>query len=278
MLLIVALVAYWMCGAEQAYSLDENWRQQVKLMLADGNKQGAILLIEQASQAQYSAADIMEQIDILRFTAETYWLAGKQQHSRKYFIEALNKSLSVIPIWKKLSAVLSVLELQQHTTNDAKLSNHLLQLSMEAGLLMMAGEDNLATEIGRYIKLFAGADNKLITNLLQQIRTINSETVRIKALYALNTIKLSNKNSVNNNANIAMQKLPAHNANYLEKTLWYSILYKILNPDSNQNLRAEYLYKIKQLQQNLSPKQQQKITSILREMMDDNDNKDDNKI
>ncbi len=172
-------------GYAQQYS--DNWRQDALEMIEDGKPYAAKLILDEAERRANYSSDPLERINNGRFLGEAFYKLGSKERSDEQFEKAMQAALKIKPTWRSLSAVISVLELQAET-EDKTLAQDLIQKSLDAKLLPNMAKDRYASEIGRYVKRFEMADRNQIFQLLNQLRMINEDTIRKKALFAMSEL------------------------------------------------------------------------------------------
>ena len=208
-------------GASQAQYYTENWRQDVLEMIEDGRKDAAQALLEEAAERQKFISDPIERINHGRFLGDAFDKLKKPRRAREYFEKAMKAALELKPVWRSLSAVISVLELQAET-EDRENSRALIQQSLDAKLLPRMAKDHYASEIGRYVKRFERATRAQIHQLLKQLRGIDEAAVRKKAFYKLTELEFA---PFTGEGKYETGTLPLGMDDF-ERFLWFSVMAK----------------------------------------------------
>ncbi|GEM_PF-3763077 len=217
--LFMVLLLFPLVGQAQHYT--SNWRQDALEMIEDGRIDAAEVLLQDASLRMSLIGKPIERINHGRFLGEAYHKLGKQNHARESFDKAMDASLKLTPVWRSLSAVISVLELQA-TTDDAENSQALIQKSLDAKLLPNMSKDKYATEIGRYVKRFEKATRAQVFQLINQLRGIDKAKIRKKAFFALTDLEFTPFTGEGRHQDV---NLPLGMDDF-ERFLWFSIMSK----------------------------------------------------
>lgn len=198
-----------------------NWRQDVLEMIEDGRKTAARSLLEEAVKRESFISNPIERINHSRFLGDAFYKLNMQERAKGRFESAMKAALGLKPVWKSLSAVISVLELQAES-DDRKTSQALIQQSLDARLLPNMAKDRYATEIGRYVQRFEHATRGQVYQLIVQLRAINQERVRKKAFYALTELEFD---SFTGEGKYERLTLPM-GMDEFERFLWFSVMAK----------------------------------------------------
>lgn len=167
-----------------------HWRQDVQEMIEDGRTTEATILLEEAARRQSYLTDPIERVNQARYVGEGFARLGRGDLARERFDAAMKEALPLKPVWKALSAAISVLEIQAETKDEPG-AQALLQQTLDAKLLPEIAKDRHATEIGRFVQRFALASRAQIYALVEQIRKMDNSGVRKKALFALTEIDMN---------------------------------------------------------------------------------------
>lgn len=243
-----------------AAALDENWREDAREMLTSDKKDGALFLMEKTAGEARNLTDPLERVNALRFLGELFWLAGKKERGQGYFSQALELSLGLSPVWKRLSAVLSVLELHRAATRDISRLEPLLEATLQARLLPEMAKNHHASEIGRYVKTFDGADRATFAILLEQLRHIGEAPVRVKALFAVSEIAIGGDSG----HFIAMEERPPYDADAFEKLLWHVAMARLFDAPASRSNQHEHQQKAKNLLDTLPKDKQTTAKKVLK--------------
>ncbi|MDG1286468.1 MAG: hypothetical protein P8P30_02765 [Rickettsiales bacterium] len=243
----------------QAQHYTANWRQDALEMIEDGRLDRAKALLQDASTRMNLISQPIERINQGRFLGEAYHKLGKKAQARESFEKAMNASLKLTPVWRSLSAVISVLELQA-TTDDLDDSRVLIQKSLDAKLLPRMSKDKYATEIGRYVKRFEKATRAQVYQLIDQLRTIDKAKVRKKAFFALTELDFAPFTGEGRRAETTM---PLGMGDF-ERFLWFSVRSKYF---ANSGERFQFEQQVAAMQaayDRLAQEKQQKYRKIYR--------------
>lgn len=203
-----------------------DWRQQAQEMLDEGQTSAALYLLEETGNHINEIQDPIQQVGTLRYLGELYYQAEKPDLAEEWFTRAMQKSLEMTPVWKKFSAVISVLELHRKTVEKPDESMPLLAMPQEQRLLTEVSKNAQAKEIGRYIQCFDKAITRAgVMQMLQEIRGIKPLWVRKRALLALGKIT-----SAKGGESIEEAPAPHFEADAQEKFLWWIALAKHTDP------------------------------------------------
>jgi hypothetical protein len=237
-----------------------DWREQVRDLLEQDKQQAALHQLERAVMDARQMPPTIEKVNHLRFVAQFFCQAGRCDRGQEYFIQALDLSLALDSVWKKLSAVISVLELQQHTIEEQKQQEPLLQKTLDAGLLPEIAKNKYATEIGRYVLRFDGAERNTVRQLLEQIQHLENQQVRTKALFAFSEIAIAEDNGDFMN----MQERPAPGADALERFLWHAAMARLFHSPATRSKSLQHVKDAKTRYQRLEGHHREKARIILK--------------
>ncbi len=236
-----------------------NWRQDALEMIEDGRETSAQSLLEEAVKRGSFISDPIERINHGRFLGDAFYQLKMQNRAATHFEKAMKSSLGLKPVWRALSAVISVLELQAESDDKAG-SQLLIQQSLDARLLPNMAKDKYASEIGRYVKRFAKASRAQIYQLIDQLRGIDEEKVRKKAFYALTELEFDVFTGEGKYERIA---LPIGMDDF-ERFLWFSVMAKYF---ADSGMRPQFEQQVNGMQRSydtLPEKKQKKYRSIFR--------------
>jgi tetratricopeptide (TPR) repeat protein len=260
-ILLLAVSLFFTAVSAPAYS--DNWREEARLMLEEGRPEAARALLDDVREAVMPTEDGIKRINTLRYLGELYWQLKDKSLARESFGKAMDYALEVEPIWKKLSVVISVLELQRETEDTQSLSAN-IQKTLDVRLMESMAGNAKATEIGRYVRTFdAYATASEIAALLQQIRNVEQQPVRSKALYALTEIQFSPDKLSEVDASLLY---PPFNAESFEKLMWYTVLARLYHTPQHQEESAIYAAQAKAELVKLPLSDQEKARKVLKRL------------
>jgi hypothetical protein len=219
-------VSIFLFATYPAHAFSENWREEAKAMLEEGQQDAALALMSDVRQDVPLYNDPVERINTLRYLGELYWEVNKPKLARESFHLAMTHALDVEPVWKKLTVVISVLELQRKTKDTGGITAQ-IQRTLQVQLPVKIAADVRATEIGRYIRTFDkyGSPEEIVL-LMQQIREMKKAGVRKKALFAVNDIRFRPLASAVVDSTLLY---PPFEADAMEKLMWYAALSRLFN-------------------------------------------------
>jgi len=241
----------------QQYS--PNWRQDTLEMIEDGRNAAANAMLEEAVGRTNFITDPIERINHCRYLGEAYERLGRTDIAREQYDKAMDSALQLKPVWRSLSAVISVLELQAES-DDIDTSRELIQQSLDAKLLPRMAEDRYATEIGRYVKRFGKASRAQVYQLLEQLHSIEQAPVRKKAFFALTELDFA---PFTGEGKYSEVNLPM-GMDQLERFLWFAVMAKYY---AESGLRLQFSQQVEGMQKAydlIGEAQQQKYRSIYR--------------
>ncbi len=210
-----------------------NWRQDVLEMIEDDRIDAAKSLLEEAVERRKFISNPIERINQGRFLGDAFSKLNNAKRARVEFEKAMKASLQLKPVWRSLSAVISVLELQAET-DDTAVSRTLLQQSLDARLLPNMAKNSYASEIGRYVKRFEPATRAQIFELLDQLRGIKNSGVRKKSFYALTELPFA---PFTGEGRYTTLSLPLGMDDF-ERFLWFTVMSKYF-AESDQRFKFE---------------------------------------
>lgn len=237
----------------------QDWREETRNLLEAGKKEAAFYVLQRTVAETRNRADSVEKVNRLRFVGEFYCKADECARGAEYFAKALNSALAINEVWKRLSAVISVLELQQYTIQDQAIREPLLKQTLDAKLLPEIAKDHHATEIGRYVKRFDGADRKTVAVLLDQIRRIPQEPVRTKALFAMSEITFG----PDRGDFMSIVQQPAGDAQPLEQLLWHVAMARLFDSPATSSNSRSHAMKARQLMERVPEKYREKVRGLV---------------
>lgn len=252
------LIAFLACLPAHAAS----WREQVRDLLDEGKQQAALHVLERSVSETKQLPDSIEKINRLRQMAAFFCEAGYCERGNGHFQRSMHLSLALPKTWQRLSAAISVLELQQEAIKKPALREALLEQTLAARLLPKAAADPFATEIGRYVGRFDGARRTTLKTLLEQIRHIDASPVRQKALFALSEIGFG----ADEGDFINMLEQPVAGASVLEKLLWHSALARLFDSPSTMNNSRSHAKRAQLFYESVPESHRQKARNILKAM------------
>lgn len=154
-------------------------------MIEDGQPDAARMELQKQVDQPQPIGQPIEAVNRQRYLGDAYTKLGMRESAAEHFTQAMQAALRLDPTWRRLSAVISVLELQAES-EDEQLTRALLQQSLDAKLLLAMSRDHYASEIGRYVKRFGErASRPQLYKLLDQLRQVDKPAIRKKALYAM---------------------------------------------------------------------------------------------
>lgn len=243
----------------QAQHYTNNWRQDALEMIEDGRLSAARLLLDEAASREPMISKPIERINQGRFLGEAFAKLGKKDLSREHFNNAMDAALQLKPVWRSLSAVISVLELQAGV-DDIENSWQLLQKSLDAKLLPNMAKDHYATEIGRYVKRFALAKRAQVYVLLKQLRSIDNERVRKKAFFALTELEFS---PFTGEGKYEQMSIPLGMKDF-ERFLWFSVMAKYYAASGQSFVFKQQVNAMQKAYDRIGEERQQKYRKIYR--------------
>ena len=241
--------------------VDANWREDAKEFLAQGKPDAALYLVEQATETAMREPELARQVDYFRFAGELAWMANKYESAQQYFAKALSLALKEPAIWRRMSLVISVLELQQQVADIPSLRRELLHQTITHKLLPLTAADRHASDIGRYIQCFDGALSASLANeLLRQIDLIALAPIRTRALLAMNKLVFDASAAT---PHLRIAENPPHNADAMEKFLWHRLASQLHAKAGNQFRQQHHLTQAKSLLPSLSSTHRTKAKELL---------------
>lgn len=259
-LVYVLFVCLWP-GLLMAQYYTENWRQDALEMIEDGRYTIAHALLEEAESRKNFMNQPIEKINQGRFLGDAFYKLGKKERAAQNFEDAMKASLQLKPVWRSLSAVISVLELQA-THDDKAMSQKLIQQSLNARLLPNMAKDRYATEIGRYVQRFEHASRAQIYELIGQLRVIDKPKVRKKAFYALTELDFS---EFTGEGRYEQMRLPI-GMQAFERFLWFSVMAKYFAESEVPSQLNQQVAGMKTAYERLTQEQQKKYRKIYRKI------------
>lgn len=263
----ITLAAMLLFGNAHAQSVSLHWRQDAQDLIEEGKTASALYMIENVASHLNEESDALKQINNLRYVGELYYKAGKTNMAQQFFTEALTRALQLKPLWKRFSAVISVLELHQKTIENHEGLEDLIQQTLDVSLLTTIARDSGAKEIGRYIKVWdEAATSSQIIHIMKEIRDIRFSAVRYRALMALTKINYLPDET----ASYAIKPNFPYEAEPMEKFLWQIVMTKLLQSTAGNAEYQESLSRAKQLAQEVGEAQYPKAKSLLRSIAQEN--------
>lgn len=246
---------------------DAHWRQDVQDMLDEGKTSSALYMLEDVASRLNEETDSLEQINRLRYLADLYYQAGKPAIAQGYFAEGVDRALELKPLWKRFSAVISVLEMHDKTIEDHEGLAEIIQQTLDVSLLTAISRDAGAKEIGRYIQTWdEAATASQVLQLLDEIRELKFAGVRQRALLALTKITFL---ADNESRYLDKPSFP-YDAVPMEKFLWQVVMTKILAQTAGSAEYQESLDRTIRLAKEVDEAQYSRAKRILRALQQEN--------
>lgn len=242
---------------------DSHWRQDAQDLLEEGKTASALYMLEDVASRLNEETNSLEQINRLRYLGELYYEADKPAIAQSYFAEGVTRALDLKPLWKRFSAVISVLELHHKTISDHDGLADLIQQTLDASLLTTVVRDAGAKEIGRYIQTWDNAaTSSQVLELLHEIREMKYAGIRMRALTALTKIEYLADNATR----YADKPGFPYEADPMEKFLWQVVMTKLLQGSVGDAEYRASLERSKQLAKEVDKSQYSSAKKILRKL------------
>lgn len=145
---------------------------------------GRKLLTEAAEEAR-GVEDAYARLNELRYIAQLADKEGKKMKARALFEEAAHTSLDITPVFRKLSGMIAVLELQQATGDKTGLRDNAL-LFIDSGIFEEQAKTGAVGEIPRLIAVMKdGLTREDVDQLKARVKKIDAPAFTQRVLYRL---------------------------------------------------------------------------------------------
>ena len=182
-------ITLWSVVAVADEQAAQRLRQEAEASLEAGNPVAAQMALERAHASARTIGDAYGQANALRYVGELYIRMDNQKAADAVFSDAMTVALGAEPWYRKLSAVIAVVEMQHRLKEYTGVRKHGLK-AIEAGLLE---EIDAVRRTGEVRRFFAAMDGALLPGdveaVLQRVRRISHPPLRRKVLYSLHVME-----------------------------------------------------------------------------------------